>query len=145
MRFRERRDLRQHRDRFLGILAHGRFGGEHDAISAVENGVRHISRFRARGQTAVGHRLEHLRRGDDWLAGQVRFCDQLLLQGGDRFDRHFHAEIAARDHDAVTRGENLVVMLERIGALDLRDDEWMMTELFRGAANGIHVGRALDE
>ena len=54
-------------------------------------------------------------------------------------------KIAARDHDAVTCGENFVVVLERIGALDLRDDEWVMPELFRGGANRIHVGGGLDE
>jgi hypothetical protein len=36
-------------------------------------------------------------------------------------------------------------VLERIGSLDLRDDEWVMPEVFRGGANGVHVGRRLDE
>ena len=69
-----------------------------------------------------------------------RFCNV-----GDRFDRNFYAEITARDHDTVTRGEDFVVVLERICALDLRNDEWMMPELFRSIANGVHVVDGLDE
>ena len=36
-------------------------------------------------------------------------------------------------------------MLERICALDLRNDEWMVPELFRSIANGVHVVDGLDE
>jgi hypothetical protein len=36
-------------------------------------------------------------------------------------------------------------VLERIGALDFRDDERMMPELFRRAAHCVHIRRALDE
>ena len=36
-------------------------------------------------------------------------------------------------------------MFERIGTLDLRDDKWLMPELFRRCANGVHVGGGLDE
>ena len=69
MCFGERGDLRQHRDCFLGKVAHRRLAGEHDAIGAVKNRVGHVGCLGARRQTARHHRLEHLRRSDDWLPG----------------------------------------------------------------------------
>ena len=45
-------DLRQHRHRLLGILAHRRFAGEHHAIGAVEDRVGHVGGLGARGQAA---------------------------------------------------------------------------------------------
>ena len=129
MRLGEGGDLRQHRHGFLRKFAHRRFAGEHDAIGAVEDGVGHVGRLGARGQAAGDHRFEHLRGGDDRLAREVGLRDELLLRDGDLLDRHFHAEIAARDHDAVGRGEDLVEVLERVGALDLGDDERLLAQL----------------
>ena len=128
VRLGERGDLREHRHRFLGKFSHRRLAREHDAIRPVEDRVRDIGRLRARRQPAADHRLEHLRRGDDRFAREIRLRDELLLRVRDLLDRHLHAEIAARDHDAVGGGEDFVEVRKRIGALDLRDDEWHAPE-----------------
>ena len=64
---------------------------------------------------------------------------------GDLFDGDFDAEIAAGHHDAVGRREDLVEVLQRLGAFDLGDDERALPERLRGRADRFEVGRALDE
>ena len=97
------------------------------------------------GRRLRDHRFEHLRGGDDRFAREVRFRDELLLRVRDFLDRHFHAEIAARDHDAIGHREDFIVVRQRVGALDLRDDERHAPDLRRRRAHGLDVRRALDE
>ena len=66
------------------------------------------------GRRLDDHGFEHLRGGDDRLAREAGLGDELLLQDGHFLDRHFHAEVAARHHDAVRRLQDFVEVLERV-------------------------------
>jgi hypothetical protein len=79
---------------------------------------------------------------DHRLAGVARGAGNLLLQARNFLDRHFHAEIAAPDHDGVGKVDDVIEMLQRRRLLDLGHD--------RGAAAGElarlgDVLRTLDE
>ena len=65
-------DAGHHGDGFDGILADGRFAGEHDGVGAVVDGVGHVGDFGAGGARILDHRLEHLGGGDDRLASTRR-------------------------------------------------------------------------
>ena len=71
-------------------------------------------RFGPGGDTTRNHRFEHLRGGNDRLAGKIGFGDELLLRVRNRFDRHFHAEIAACDHNPVSGCQNFVEVSQRV-------------------------------
>ena len=145
MCFRERGNLRQHRHCFLGKFAHRRLAREHDAIGAVKNCVGDISCLGPRRQTARHHRFEHLRRSNNRLSRKIRFCDELLLHVGDLLNRHFHPEIAARDHDAVGRRENFVEVSEGVGSLDLCNNERLSAHSCRSRTHSLDVRGAFDE
>ena len=133
---------------FRGIhreLAHGRFAGQHDGVGAVQDCIGHIGGFGAGGPAVGGHRLEHLRGGNDRLAEPVGFPYELFLNNRDLCDRNFHPQIAACHHDAVSRLQNIVDMFERAGALDFCDQERIMAETGRGFPNGGNVGGVFDE
>ena len=145
VRFCKSRDLREHCHGFLRKFTHRRFSGEHHAIGAVKDRVRHISRLGARGQTARDHRLEHLRCSDHRFAGKVRFRDQLPLRICDFLDRHFHAEIAARHHDSVGSSEDFVEVRHRVRALDFGDHNRLPPEFRRRLAHCRNIGGTFDE
>ena len=107
---------------FDGILAGGTFGGEHDGVGAVVDGVGDVGGFGASGARVVDHRLEHLGGGDDGLAVLGGAADDVLLDGGDFFGRDFDAEIAAGDHDAVGDFEDGVEVLDGLGLFEFGDD-----------------------
>jgi len=48
-----------HLDRFNGVLAGGGFGGEHDGVGAVVDGVGDVGSLGAGGARVLDHRLEH--------------------------------------------------------------------------------------
>ena len=138
-------DPREHRHGLHRVLAGGRLAREHHAVGAVEDGVGDVGGLGARRPAVLGHRLEHLRGGDDRLALHAREPHQALLDEGDLLDRHLDAEVAAGDHEAVGGGEDLVDVLERARALDLGDDERLVAEVARRGAHRLDVRRALDE
>ena len=115
-------DLGHHGDGFDGILAGGGFGGEHDGVGAVIDGVGDVGGFGARGARVVDHRLEHLRGGDDGLAVLGGAADDVLLDGRDFLRRNFDAEVAAGDHDAVGDFEDGVEVLDGLRLFELGDD-----------------------
>lgn len=61
----------------------------------------------------------HLRRANDWFAGEVGARNHHLLREKNLGRRNLHAEVAARDHDAVRLGENLAIVLDALVVLDL--------------------------
>ncbi len=97
------------------------------------------------GRRLDDHGFEHLRGGDDRLAREAGLGDELLLQDGHFLDRHFHAEVAARHHDAVRRLQDFVKVLEGVRALDLGDDEGLFADGLGGGAHGFDVRRRLHE
>ena len=95
---------------------------EHHCIGAVDDGVGHVAGLGAGGPGCLDHRLEHLRGHDAGLAGHQRRANQVLLRERHLLEGQLHAEVAARDHDAVGDLEDLIDVLERRLCLDLGHD-----------------------
>ena len=95
------------RHRFDRVLARRQFRRQHDGVGAVENGGGDVGDFGARRHRARDHRFQHLRGDDDRLAGAAAGARHFLLHAGDFFQRHFDAEIAARDHQRVGKFEDV--------------------------------------
>ncbi len=68
------------------------------------------------------HRFQHLRRGNDRNAACVGKIDDTLLNRRHPFERHFDAQIAARNHDHVGNGKNIFDILDRFRFFDLGDN-----------------------
>ena len=81
--------------------------------------VRHFGTGRDR---RGDHRFEHLRRDHDRLAGAPAGAGDLLLDARNLLQRHFHAEIAAGDHQRIRNLDDLGEALHGLGLLDLRHD-----------------------
>ena len=121
-----------------GVVARGGFAGEHDAVGAVEDGVGDVGGLRAGGAGRAGHGLEHLSGGDDELAGFVAALDHALLREEDLLHANLHAEVAARDHDAVGLLHDVGEVVEALHVLNLGDDE----DVLGGGAE--HLADVLD-
>jgi hypothetical protein len=132
-------DARHHGDGFDGILADGRLAGEHDGVSAVVDGVGHVGDLGARGPRILDHRFQHLRGRDHGLGVLGGAADDVLLNGGNLLRRHFHAQIAARHHDAVGHLQNGVEMLDGLRLFQLGDDPGVAAEGGHAIAHQAHV------
>mmetsp|Transcript_25891 Transcript_25891/g.77217 ORF Transcript_25891/g.77217 Transcript_25891/m.77217 type:complete len:552 (-) Transcript_25891:3-1658(-) len=106
-------------DRVAREGAVGRLAGEHHGVGAVEHRVRDVRALGARRARVRDHRLEHLRRHDAGLARRTALSNHHLLLAEDLLGRDLHAEVAARDHDAVRGGEDLVELVEPLLVLNL--------------------------
>ena len=119
---------------------------EHDRVDAVFDGVGGVVHLGAGRARLDRHRLEHLRRHDDRLAGQARPAGDFLLRPRHPLERHLEAEIAARDHHRVAGGEDLLEVLERQRALQLRDQRHAdRVGVVHDPARLLHVGGGLHE
>ena len=115
-------DTRHDLDSLAGVRARGGLAGEHHAVGAVQHGVGHVGSLRSGGAGRGDHGVEHLRRGDDGLAAEVSLPDHHLLHPEDSLQWDLHAEVAARDHDAVAQPEDVVVVAQALVVLNLGDD-----------------------
>ena len=120
--FRLADDFVHHGDGFARPLACGGLSAQHDSVGTVVDCVSDVAGFRAGWPRIFDHRFEHLRRGDDGLTILRGATDDLLLNGGDFFRRHFNTEIAARNHDAVGNFKNRVEMVDGLRLFELGDD-----------------------
>ena len=102
-------------------ITHSCLVGQHHCIGAVEDGIGHIADFSPGRTRARGHRIQHLRGGDDRNSKAVGLVNQVLLKQRNLLSRHFHAQIAPGHHHAVTQGENRVDLIDRLELLDLCD------------------------
>src|SRR5206468_10066047 len=116
-----------------------------DTVGAVEYRVCDIRWLGASRETARNHRLEHLRRSNDRPSRKICFRNNLLLNVGNLFDRHFHSQIATRYHDAIGRGENFVEVRERVGPLDLCNNERLSAHLCRSRSYNVYIRGALNK
>ena len=115
-------DGRHGLDRLHGVFTSRCFAGEHDGARAVVDGVCNVGNFRACGAGVLNHGLEHLGRSDDARTEQAAGRDELLLDGGQLCERNLHAEVAARDHDALAHAADVFNVVNARAVLDLRDD-----------------------
>ena len=125
-------DAAHHRDRGLRMLAGGGFGRQHDGVRAVVDGGGHVGGLGARGHGALDHGFQHLRGDDHRLAGAAAAAHGALLDRGHLFGRQFHAQVAARHHQRVGLGDDLVQPLDRRGLLQLGDDAGAVADPFAG-------------
>ena len=93
----------------------------------------------------MDHRLEHLRRGDDGLAELRGAPDRVLLHERHGRDTGLDAVVAAGDHDAVRRGDDLVEVFVGLDLLDLGDRPAAPAEVRRACAQLLDVGRRAHE
>ena len=125
----------------LGDLAHDAYGidripargglaREHDGAGPVVDGVGHVADLGAGGAGVGDHALKHLGRGDHALAAHAADGDQMLLDGGQLGKWHLHAEVAARHHDALAGGADLVDVVHAGLVLDLGDDVDVLAAVF---------------
>ena len=145
VRFGCRRDAGERRNGFHREVARSRLAGEHDAVGAVQHGIGHVGRLRARRLAVMGHRLQHLRGNDHRFPKAHRLADERLLQDGDVLDRHLDPQVAAGHHDAVGSGEDFIDILQRARAFDLGQDEGIAAERTGRLAHGLDVRRRFHE
>jgi hypothetical protein len=92
-----------------------------------------------------GHRFQHLGGCDDRLGALVGAPHEILLHYRNLLNRNFHAEVAARDHDAVGSFQDLVEVVQRACSFDFGDDERLTANVLRCLPYGTDVCSALDE
>ena len=107
------------RDRFDRILARCRFRGQHDGVGAVKDGGGDVGDLGARRHRAGDHRFQHLGGDHDRLAGAATRACHLFLHAGNPFQRHFHTQVAPRDHERVSYFENVAKPRHSVRLLDL--------------------------
>ena len=103
------------------VGADARLGREHHRGGAVDHGVGDVGGLGAGRLGRLDHRLEHLGRGDHELAGLGRAADRVLLHQRHARDAGLDAVVAARDHQPVGDGDDLVERLVGLDLLDLGD------------------------
>jgi hypothetical protein len=82
---------------------------KHDDVCAIEHRVGHVSDLGARRARVRGHRLEHLRRDDDGLSDGVAHVYHPLLLARQPLLGDLHSQVAARHHDGIRLGEDLII------------------------------------
>ena len=97
------------------------------------------------GTGLVDHRLHHLRRGDGELVVLARHPDHAFLQRRHRGVADLDREVAARHHDAVGGVDDVLQRGDRLGALDLGDQQRRPPAARSSCARHVHVGAALRE
>ena len=122
-----------------GILAHRRFAGEHDSIRTVINGIGHVRDFGASRARILDHGFEHLGCRNDRLAELRSATNDVLLNRRHLLRRHFHAEIATRNHDGVGSLQNRVEMLDGLWLFQLGNDPAFAAESSNAVANQAHI------
>ncbi len=125
------------------VLAGRRLAREHHGVGAVVDGVRDVRDLGARGARVADHRVEHLRRGDDGLVGRVALGDDGLLHVRHELGRDLDAEVAAGDHDAVRRLEDVIEVLDAERALDLGEDAHVLAAVLVAELADLAHGRAV--
>eukprot|EP01137_Pigoraptor_chileana_P032320 Opistho-2@21516 len=112
-------DLVHHLNGFNRVCSLCSLAREHDAVSAIKNGVRHIEDLSTRWPWIVCHALEHLRRTNDGLAGNIALRNQHFLRQKDLLGRNLNAKVTACNHHAVDLLENLGEIAHALVVLDL--------------------------
>ena len=72
-------------------------------------------------------------------------ADDVLLNGGDFFRRDFHAEVSARDHDAVGGFQNFFEVLNGLWFFELGDDPGVRAESGDALLDELYVVAGADE
>jgi hypothetical protein len=118
---------------------------QHDAVSAIENGVADITDFGTGWAGVVGHGLQHLCGTDGGFACDVALCDHHLLGDEDLARGNLNTKITTCNHDTVGLFENLVEVVQTLLVLDLGNDLDILTILAEDLTNGSDVAAVTDK
>ena len=105
-------DAVHHRNRLDRVAADGGLGRQHHGIGTLVDGGGDVRRFGAGGRRRPDHGVEPLGGDDHRLAGLAAVVDDLALQHGHVLRLHLHAEVAARHHDGVGLGYDILQLLD---------------------------------
>jgi hypothetical protein len=119
--------------------------GQHDRVGPVEYRIGDVRGLRTGRPALIDHGVEHLRRGDDGGARVLALPDDALLYQGDVLEGALDAEIPAGDHHAVGRVDDPTEILDRVGALDFRDDRDVRPVALDHLAHREHVAAIPNE
>ena len=135
-------DLGHRLDDEYRIVTNGGLAGQHHGRGAVEHGVGDVGDLGAGRLRSGRHRLEHLRRGDDWLAGGNGRRNDLLLQRRKTGQRALEAEVATGNHDRVAVFEDRIEVVDCGLGFDLGDEHrtmwWLLAVQRTHVTAGLH-------
>ena len=131
--------------RFYGVVADGDFVGQQDGIAPVQDGVVDVGDFGAGGGGGVDHRTEHLGGYGGYFAHFVGAAHHLFLDAGHFLHWHFHAQVAAGDHNAVHFVEDVVQVVHAFAAFQLCHYGGVAVELVEVGAGVADIVAGADE
>ena len=121
------------------------FTGQHDTVSTVQNSVTDIGNFSSGWSWVVGHRFQHLGSTDNWLTGQVRLSDQLLLDSQDFWGWDFDTQVTSGNHDSVSDLQDFVEVVNTLLVFNLDDDLDVLTVFTQNFSDGQNILSGSDE
>ena len=101
-------------------MAH--FIAEADAVGTVHDTVCYINGLLPAWTWGLDHRVERLSINYAWLTSNIRFFNHPLLGDVNFLERKFKRQLRSNDHDTVGSGQDLVIVLQGLLAVDFGDD-----------------------
>ena len=129
----------------LGVLTVGGLAGKHHAVSTVKDSVGNIRALSTGGAGVLDHRLEHLGGSDDGLASNVGLTDHVLLGEENLLGRDLHTKITTGNHDTISSGKDLGIVLKTLEVLDLANDLDVTILLTEDLADLVNIGGLADK
>lgn len=148
--------------RLDGVSTLGGLAGQHDTVSAVDDGVGDVADLGTSGtrvvlpqivsnilcstyRRAYRHGLEHLGGDNNGLASLVALGNHHLLRKEDLAGGNFDTEVTTGDHDTVGLCEDLIEVRDTLFILDFDDDFDVRAVRAEDATDVAHIIRAADE
>mmetsp|Transcript_15782 Transcript_15782/g.19674 ORF Transcript_15782/g.19674 Transcript_15782/m.19674 type:complete len:202 (-) Transcript_15782:783-1388(-) len=104
-----------------GIVTFGCLATQHDTISSIIDGIRHISNLCSGRTRVLRHTLQHLRGHNNRLPHSITCCNNLFLCISHLLNWNLHTQITSRHHNTVTLHQYLVKITQRRHTLNLTD------------------------
>ncbi len=133
-------DAGHHLDATDGVLARGGFARKHDRVGQFQDGIGDVGHLGAGRHRVLDHRLQHVRRDDDRLAGGDGHGDGLALDERQGLVGDFDAKVTAGHHEGVGGAENVAEVFDGRLVLDLRDDVGLGMMFEQQGAERVDVG-----
>ena len=124
-RFGFQRNPAEELDALHRILPNGGFAGQHDGIGFFVDGVGDVGDLGPGRMRVVDHGFEEMRRHDHAFAVLGTESHDGALDIRQVFQVDLHAEISARDHNAVRFLDDRFQVPDSFLVLDLRDDLYL--------------------
>lgn len=114
-------DAPENGEGLLGMLPHGRLAGEHQRVGPLPDRLGDVGHLGPGGRGVLDHGLEELRRHDDGPVEPPAELHDPVLGRRDLLQRDLGAQVPASHHGSVRRPDDVLQVLQRVNALDLRD------------------------